>query len=274
MWTPNSALPPLLGLPHPSRRVQLSRLARRLPVAIVLWAAAALLWVAAPAPVVAATGVTGSGHAAADTRRPGDFDAIEISGGMDLVVRSAPVSQVALTADDNVLPLIETVVEDGRLGRTLKIRYARGQLIRVHTPVKAVVDAVRLRAIASIGSGDVHVERFDTPSLALTLSGSSDARLDALRTDALTVEISGSGDIQAAGRAGRVTLSISGSGDADLAALEADDVEVAIAGSGDASVHAARSLKVGISGSGDVTYRGGATRVTSSIAGSGSVNAR
>ncbi|MEP7280576.1 MAG: head GIN domain-containing protein [Rubrivivax sp.] len=257
MWTPPSFL-----LPRPLRL---------LPPALLLVAACALIaFGVAPTPVQAAGSVVGSGTVATDTRRPGEFDAIAVGGGIDLTVRQAATAQLTLSADDNLLPLIETVVEGG----TLKIRFARGQSIRTRAPVKVAVDAVRLRAIASSGSGDVKVERFETPALALSLSGSSDAVLDALRTDSLAVDIAGSGDLRAQGSATRLKLSIAGSGEARLAALECDDVEVSIAGSGDVNVFARRSLKVDIAGSGDVSYRGGASQVTSSIAGSGSVSAR
>ena len=247
---------------------------RRLASALLLAASSALAaFAAAPPAALAASTVVGSGTAATQTRQPGDFSAIAVGGGIDLHVRQAAASQLTLTADDNLLPLIETVVAEGRHGRTLRIGFARGQSIRPRTDVTVTVDVVQLRAIASAGSGDVRVGRLDTPSLELTLAGSSDAQLDGLRTDALTVSISGSGDLKASGSAARVELSISGSSDAELDALEADVVEISIAGSGDATVHARQSLKVGVAGSGEVRYRG-SPQVTSSIAGSGSVRSR
>jgi hypothetical protein len=98
--------------------------------------------------------------------------------------------------------------------------------------------------------------------------------LDTLRTESLAIDIAGRGDVRAQGRATRGKLSIAGSGDANQTALESSDVDVSIAGSGDASVFARQSLKVDNAGIGDVTYRGGASQVTSSIVGSGSVRAR
>ena len=73
------------------------------------------------------------------------------------------------------------------------------------------------------------------------------------------------------GTAKQLTLSIAGSGDAALADFVADAVKVSIAGSGDAQVHASKSLDVRIAGSGDVQYRGGATDVSKTVMGSGSV---
>jgi len=222
----------------------------------------------------AADAATGSGKIATETRTVSDFEAIALAGSMDITVRQGTKEGLQIQADDNLLPLIETVVESGSGGRTLAIRFKRGENINHHAPIKITVDVIRLTAVAASGSGDVIVEALKTPSFKLALSGSSDAKLRSLNTDALEVRISGSGDIAAAGSARQVKLSIAGSGDADLAGLTADDVSVRIAGSGDASVTANKSLEVSVAGSGDVRYGGAVGAVKSSIAGSGSVTRR
>jgi len=216
--------------------------------------------------------VVGSGHGASETRNVGDFEAIASDGSMDLVVRQAGKEAVEVQADDNLLPLIETVVEPGRNGKTLVIRLRHGESVSYHSSIKVTVDVVKLNAIVTSGSGDITVQALKTPSLKLAISGSSDARLDALDTDAFELRISGSGDVVAKGNAKQLKLSIAGSGDADLGALAADDVTVRIAGSGDASVNASKALDVSIAGSGDVTYRGNPATLKTSTAGSGSIS--
>jgi hypothetical protein len=58
-----------------------------------------------------AAGTTGSGKAATETRALPEFQAIELSGSMDLKVRQGSPQSVQVQADDNLLPLLETVVE-------------------------------------------------------------------------------------------------------------------------------------------------------------------
>lgn len=245
-----------------------------LPPAVVLVASCAFLTLTvAPLPAAAAS-TTGSGDAATEMRSPGAFDAIAVSGSFDVTVRQAASPAVSVTADDNLLPLIETVVEDSAKGRTLMIRFRRGESVRTRSPLRISVDAVSLQRLALAGSGDLKLEAFRTPKLDLAISGSSDAVLSGLDTEALAVRISGSGDVRGQGRAAQLRLSIAGSGDVDLAQMQADDVHVRIAGSGDASVLAQRSLDVGIAGSGDVRYSGNPAQVQSSVAGSGSVRKR
>jgi hypothetical protein len=230
-----------------------------------------VLTLAAPA---AAAGAAGSGRVAGETRTVAGFDAISVAGPIDLVVRQGAAEALTLRAEDNLLPLIETVVEPAAGRRTLKIRVRAGERIASHKPIVATVDVVRLTAIAAAGSGDVTVEALSTPSLALSLAGANQARLPRLTTDAFELRISGSGDVTAAGSAKSIKLAIAGSGDADLAGLVADDVAVRIAGSGDANVTANKALQVSIAGSGDVRYGGSVTAVATTLAGSGTVQRR
>jgi hypothetical protein len=214
--------------------------------------------------------VVGSGQARTEQRAVADFETIETSGSMDIHVRQAAKEALEITADDNLLPHIETVVEN----KVLKIRMKRGENYSHKTPVKLKIDVIRLGTIASSGSGDVAVEGLKTPALKVALSGSSDAKLRDLATDSLELRISGSSDVVGAGSAKQVKLSISGSGDAKLADLVADEVQIRIAGSGDADVTANKSLDVSIAGSGDVKYGGNPTNLKTSTAGSGSIRRR
>ena len=224
-----------------------------------------------------AASLQGSGNSATETRTLDAFEAVALSGAMDLVVRQGAQQSVQVQADDNLLAMLETLVESGRNGNTLKVRWKRdsgwgssSNYIQTRSKVLITVVVPKLSAVAVAGSGDVRVETFNTPSLQLSLSGSGDARLDGLTTEELGVRVSGSGDVSGKGSAAKVKISIAGSGDVRLSEMRADDVSVTIAGSGDAAVNAQKALTVSIAGSGDVSYTGDA-QVKSSVAGSGSV---
>lgn len=241
----------------------------------------AALILAAPTPVLADGGrwfggratVTGSGTSATQARAVADFQAIQVSGPFKVVVRQTGREAVAVSADDNLLPLLETVVESGVGGRTLQVRWKRGETIRTRSEVLVSIEVAQLTALASQGSGDLIVENLKTPRLALSLSGSGDARLAELSTERLDLSVAGSGDVRAAGAADKLKVSVAGSGDIRALELKAGEVAVSIAGSGDVAVHADRTLDVSIAGSGDVVYRGGAA-LKSRVAGSGTVTAQ
>lgn len=230
----------------------------------------ALLFAAAPSQAM----TTGSGTSATETRIATGFQAISLRGAIKLVVRQGANEGVTVQADDNLLPLVQTLVEGSGDARTLRVQFKPGESVRSKTPVVVTVDVIKLSAVASSGSGDISVEALKTPALTLSISGSSDAKLRGLDTEQLSINVAGSGDVQARGRANRLNISIAGSGDVRTRELAAAEVSISIAGSGDASVMAQKTLSVSIAGSGDVEYDGGATLVRRSIVGSGSVRQR
>jgi len=226
-----------------------------------------------PAAAQAAERVVGSGRTATEARKVGDFEAISLNGSIDVTVRQGAETSVSATADDNLLPMLETIVEagpSGPSGARLVVRWKSGTNLSTRNKVQVQIVTPRLVALGSAGSGDARIESFNTPSLKLSLAGSGDAALPGLRAEELQISIAGSGDVKADGQAARLKITIAGSGDVMARELRADDVSVRIAGSGDAAVQAQKKLAVSIAGSGDVIYVGDA-EVTRSVVGSGSV---
>ncbi|HET9821805.1 MAG TPA: head GIN domain-containing protein [Burkholderiaceae bacterium] len=217
---------------------------------------------------------TGSGRVATEARALGPFQSVALRGAIDLVVRHGERETVQVRADDNVLPLVQTVVDGEGDARTLRVQLRPGESIRGASRIEVTVDLPRLKSISSAGSGDITVKPYRTPALSLSVSGSSNVRFEQLEADQFTISIAGSGDVEARGKSSRLEISIAGSGDVRARELAADDASVSIAGSGDASVTARKSLEVSIAGSGDVEYGGGATLTRSRVAGSGSVRQR
>lgn len=218
--------------------------------------------------------VKGSGRPATETRTPGSFEAVSVSGPFDVELRQTGKEAVTLTADDNVLPVVEAVVDTGVRGATLQLRIKRGVSVQVRTPIKVVVDLQRLSALSIAGAGDALVGALQTPALRVAIAGSGDVRMEGLKTGQLEAKVAGSGNVRATGQAAQAQFSISGSGEIDTRPLAVDDLSVSIAGSGDAKVTANKSLKVSIAGSGDVVWSGTATEVTQRVAGSGQVSRR
>lgn len=222
---------------------------------------------------VAAEQVRGSGTVRTESRPASGFDAVEVKGGMHVVLRQGSREAVEVRADDNILPLVRTLVVRRASGATLEIGPAPDTSWSSRSNVQVTVDLTTLKALTLEGSGDVTCDALKTPALAIRVQGSGQVRLRQLDADDLDAQLSGSGDLDVAGRTRGLALAIAGSGDVKAASLAADTVSVSIAGSGDASVQARRSLAVSIAGSGDVSYTGDAT-VRTSIAGSGTVTRR
>lgn len=212
------------------------------------------------------TKVEGSGQVVKSQRQVSGFKGLAVEVPSNVEVVQGGSEGVVIETDDNIAPLIETLVERDEL----KVRLIKRSTSLKPTILKITVNARNLEKVSISGSGKLNIEKLQTPILATHISGSGDMRIAALATDALAISISGSGEFLASGRADSVRASIAGSGDLRLANLAAKAVRISIAGSGGAKVWASQTLDVSVAGSGDVDYYGDAV-VTQSVAGSGRI---
>lgn len=212
------------------------------------------------------TAVVGSGQVTKTQRQLTGFKGLSLELPSNVEIIQGDTEGVVIETDENIAPLIETVVENGQL----KIRSMPRSKSFKPTSLKVTVQARTIERISISGSGDVKAGKLQSPTLEARISGSGDIHIGTLDADSLTVAISGSGDFFAGGRANAVRLNIAGSGDVKASTLAAKNVTLSIAGAGDAKVWATQTLDVRIAGSGDVDYYGDAA-VSQSVAGSGRV---
>ena len=210
--------------------------------------------------------VIGSGQVIQTKRQIAGFKGLSLDIASIVEIVQGDSEGVLIETDENIAPLIETVVENDQL----KIRSIPRSKSFKPTSLKITVQARAIERISISGSGDVKAARLQSATLEARISGSGDIHIGTLDADSLSVAISGSGDFFAGGRANTARLDIAGSGDVRASTLAAKKVTVSIAGSGEAKVWASETLNVRIAGSGDVDYYGDAA-VSQSVAGSGRV---
>ncbi len=233
-------------------------------------AAALLLPLAAPhaSPLDWFSGerVQGSGNVVKENRQASAFRGVALSVPGHVEVHTGTGESVTVEADDNVLPLIETVVENG----VLKIRpVKKNQSLDVRR-LKVVVQAREIDSLAVAGSGSMRASGLRGDRLNLELAGSG--TLDAGQIEARAVNLSGagSGKITAAGSADAVKVAVAGSGKADASRLQAKKAEASVSGSGQVLVTATQSLAAAVTGSGSIAYHGD-PQVSRAVTGSGTV---
>lgn len=213
--------------------------------------------------------IKGSGVKVEKARALGAFSKLRIDGPFDVRLTQAGSDQATVVADDNIEPLVETVVE----GDALVVRMKRETGFTTRSAPVVRVDARALQAIAINGSGDLAVERFKADNLSLSIIGSGDVHFGVVELKDLNVSISGSGDVRLAGRADQQSWTVSGSGDVDARALAGRAAKVNINGSGDVSIGVTEQLDVQLSGSGDLSYAG-RPQLRQSVSGSGEISRR
>jgi len=206
-----------------------------------------------------------------EDRHLSGFNAVSVSGSFDVYIVQGSTESVKVEAPSDVIGRIITEVEGG----VLKIynkrdlnnwSWGNNKKMIIYVSIKDV------NAVTLSGSGDVFFkEGLRAPSLKLKLSGSGDLT-GKVEVKTLESSIAGSGDITISGRAESSAVSVVGSGDFTGQNLVTTNTSVRVAGSGDARVNASNKIDASVVGSGDVHYTGGATNVSSSKAGSGSVS--
>ena len=226
-----------------------------------LFAALALVSTAA----CSTTTLVGSGVPKTETRPIEGVRALVVHLPGKVDVTQGATESLTITADDNVLPEIESKVDGG----VLKLAFRKATNLRSAT-IRIALGVKTLESVSINGSGDVHTGALKSPTLKITINGSGDVKLGAIDAEKFDATIRGSGDIHASGRVKALDISIAGSGDVKLAQMQADQVKVGIAGSGDAQVWARDVLTVRVAGSGDVRYYGDPT-VDQSVLGSGRI---
>lgn len=188
--------------------------------------------------------VVGSGTIATTTRDVGAFTAIEFLGAGRIEITIGELKPLELTGDDNVLPLIETKVTNGRL------------VVRPTRPIR-ITQPLTLKATV--------------PALAaITLSGAGAIVATGLDSDSLQIEVTGAGSVSLAGQTASLSIVLTGAGSVDAATLVANAATVNVSGAGSAFVDAVETLDVTITGVGSVTYSGEPT-ITQNITGLGSL---
>ncbi|MFM7294199.1 MAG: head GIN domain-containing protein [Burkholderiales bacterium] len=210
--------------------------------------------------------VTASGNVKTETREATGFSGIELSLPATVTIKQGSKEGLTIEADDNFLPLIETVVERGRLRirPTEKMTIFKGRSMKLNI----TIDAINIESLSVSGSGDIVADELNSPKLRTSIAGSGEVNIKSLTSDSVKVSIAGSGDLNLGGTAKELEGSIAGSGSIKADRLKAQNVVLKIAGAGEATIWATDTMKLSIAGSGDVKYWGDA-KVTQSVAGSG-----
>ena len=213
--------------------------------------------------------ISGNGNITSEKRTISDVHSLKTSGSIDVEISSGDSYNLIVEDDENLIPYIVTEVNNG----VLHIHYKNGYSI-IDDNAKVMVTIPSLNMINTSGSADIkgHGIIKSENHLELITSGSGDIELEA---DAPSINVigSGSGDISLSGRTKDFDCKMSGSGDVKCSELKSENANIKVSGSSNAHVFASVSLKVNVTGSGDVYYSGNPSSPEIHITGSGTVKA-
>ena len=212
--------------------------------------------------------VTGEGPIVTQTRNVQDFTGVDLRSSANVYFKQDPNFKVEVSAQQNVLDVLEVYVSNNRL----VVRFKNDVRVKSHEPVSVIVHAPSVSTFRVSGSGMIQTtSTIQTPLLNMDISGSGDIKITELLAANVDANISGSGSINVdAGTAQELDLKISGSGRHNFSNLQSTSATTNTSGSGDIRLHATQQLQIKISGSGSVYYKGTPV-ISTNISGSGKV---
>lgn len=212
------------------------------------------------------TAVPGSGNLISQIKPFDNFTRINVGNAFQVEISFANHHSVIITADDNVVELIEVEKE----GDTLRIGLETGDYDEVTLKVK--IGLPELDGLLLTGATRGVLEGFSSATdLSISLSGASslDGQLDARKGD---FRLSGASRIRLSGSADSLSVRGSGASIFDLGEFAVSRGEVILSGSSRATVRVGESLDyVDLSGASLLSYIGDAEIKEVSTTGASSI---
>ena len=212
-----------------------------------------------------AAGIRGSGKRAHDTREVPAFDGIEVASGIKVTVEPGPQgAPLELDGDDNLLALVDTKVEDGRL----KIRFRRSSNIWSSGDIQVRVRTKALRFLGASGGAEIRAALEPARDLELSASGGAELHVRGIDVEELSAEGSGGAELELSGRTNKIRLNMSGGTRVTADKLSARSARVDGSGGSHAELRASDLLKGELSGGSDVHLIGQASSRVATSGGS------
>ncbi len=186
----------------------------------------------------------------------GQFDAIKVSGGIDLYLSQSDNVAIAVSAsEEKFKDGIKTVIEDG----ILKIFYkGESSWRKKERKLRAYVSFKDIKKLDASGACDVIVTgSLNASALAIHLSGACDFT-GKVKADVLKLNLSGASDAKISGTAGTVVIESSGASDLKGYDLVTDICKVNVSGASDVFITVNTELTASASGASDINYKGNA----------------
>ena len=190
-------------------------------------------------------GIRGNGHIITDRRPIAEFTEIAASGGLRIEWQSGPPA-LTITTDENLLPYIDNHIS--------------GDMLRVHTRdrvrathgIKVVVSSAKLNGADLSGAVDLIAKNVSGPKFYIRARGASDITVDG-NVEEFLADLTGATDVKAE-------------------KLQAKTAAISSTGASSARILVSETLRVSITGAGDVSYFGNPKTIEKHVTGAGSIH--
>ena len=210
--------------------------------------------------------VQGSGKVITESRPVSGLSAVELATVGTLIITQQGSESLTVEGEDNILPLIETTVQNGRL----VIRTKPQTSFSSRQDLTYRLGVVALNEVTASSAGSVEAHGLTGERLRATTSSAGKVTLDGLNVQTLEAHLQSSGSMTAIGQAPAQEITLSSHGSFDGSRLPGRSGRVTVNSAGGATVQVSDTLDVTMQDGGAVRYIG-APAVTKSGGGSGSI---
>ncbi len=204
--------------------------------------------------IISGCGIRGSGNVVTKDRAVSDFNRVSLTGPGKVIVTQGDEESLTVQAERNVMPYIETKVQDGTLILGLTDE-ANEPGFYISGPIKFYLNVKEIVGLEISGIGDIHAPSLDTNRLEIVVGMSGNVSVGSLTAEELVVRLAGRASVEVAGQVVEQNILVAG-GDYRGAELESQTAYAKVKSIGNATIWATDALDVWISGGGSVEYYG------------------
>ena len=195
-----------------------------------------------------------------------DFSVLKISGLVNVVLIQGNTPKVTFDINPEIQDEFQLSTENG----VLNIGFGQEAFAKKRDNI-VYVTFTDLKELRFSGVGDVSSKGdIKLDELLCKISGVGDIALD-IDCNKLDVKFSGVGNVKVEGEGDSANYAWSGIGNLEASNMKSKDVSLSLSGMGDAELHATESLKVNLTGFGDVKYTGSPKTTELNTPGSGDI---
>jgi hypothetical protein len=215
-------------------------------------------------------GTPGSGVSKEETRPLDAFHALDAGNALQVLVLITPGAKPSLkiSGDDNLVPLIESVIRDG----TLILRVKDNSSISPKLPLLAEVVAGELDGVEASGAASVKVKGgAKVNRFTASASGAAQVSVEGVESSQAVASTSGASHVGLSGSAASLKVDASGASQVKAEALQVEDADVSISGASGVSLRASKSVNGDVSGASQLELHGSPAKKNVSTSGASQV---
>ena len=211
--------------------------------------------------------ISGNGNVVKQDREVSSFNSINASGVFNIYFAQGDKESLVVEADENLIPYLETKVEDNTLfidvKKHINIRHAKKKNVYV---ILKDINRLKISAVGNIETtGILHLNELD-----LEHSGVGNMKLE-LECNKFTADIHSVGEVTLKGIVADAEIKNSSVGNTNASELIVDKLQINNSSVGNVEVHAEKEISIHSSGIGNLTFSGNAVVKELSSSGIGKV---